>query len=91
MSHSIGEPKDDGWFYTVTVNGLTMSGWRCGTRAQVEEYARLSERMCANRAIGAGFSRIDKNGNISTSHLRGGRKSARLQAGARNGVKVAGK
>lgn len=80
MSYEIGRCHDGGFDYRVTVNGLIMNGWRRGTRAQVEEYARKSAQMCADRAMGAGFIRLTKNNKASTSHLRGGRKTAAQQS-----------
>ena len=76
MSYEVGEQKDGGFSYRVEVNGLVMTGWRRGTRAQVEEYARQSARMCALRASGLGFTKINKEGKVDTSYLRGARKSA---------------
>ena len=79
MSYLIGEHKDGGYAYSVTVNGLTMTGWRRGTRDQVEDYVKQSERMCTARASGMGFTRVNKQSKLDTSHLRGARKSAEVR------------
>lgn len=76
MSHETGHGHGGGFDYKVTVNGLTMIGWRHGTRAQAEEYAKECERMCTLRASGLGFTKINKEGKVDTSYLRGARKSA---------------
>lgn len=76
MSFELGNGHDGGFDYCVTVNGLTMTGWRRGPRAQVEEYARQSARMCALRASGLGFIKIKNDGRDGASYLLGAKKSA---------------
>ena len=79
MSYKVGEQKDGGFIYRVEVNGLVMTGWRRGTRAQVEEYARQSARMCVLRASGLGFIKIKNDGRDGASYLLGAKKSAEVR------------
>ena len=52
MSYEIGEHKDGGYAYRIEVNGLITTGWRRGTRADVEKYAKHVDQFGSLRAAG---------------------------------------
>jgi hypothetical protein len=83
MSFAIGAAKTlygrPGFEYRITVNGLTVEGWRAGSRADVEDYARKAAQMCTSRAGGTPPCKIRADARNSTSHLRGGKRTARLR------------
>jgi flagellar hook protein FlgE len=52
MSHEVGHEHDGGFDYLVTVNGLTVTGWRKGTHADVEKHAKNIDQYSTHRAAG---------------------------------------
>jgi hypothetical protein len=71
MSYTVGEPKDGGFTYRIEVNGLIMTGWRCGTYEQVEAHAKSVEMYGMHRAAGYmpkrnadGSFRLNLNGKV---------------------------
>lgn len=70
-THEIGRHHNGGYDYKVMVSGLTMTGWRAGTREQVEAYLLQVVRNCKIRAAG-GVVWKNKDGSIRKSHLKSG-------------------
>ena len=54
MSYSINQPRNHGYDYTITVNGLTVNGWRLGNKHEVEQYVSHIAANHAARARGDG-------------------------------------
>ncbi len=81
MSYEIGVGRDGGYEYRVTVNGLTMTGWRRGSRADAEKYLREVDRNCTIRAGGA-VVRRNADGSQRKSHLRGQQRFRRMNGGS---------
>lgn len=48
----IGKPRDGGYCYRIVVRGITLEGWRAGTREEVEAHVKKSTRLGATRARG---------------------------------------
>lgn len=63
MSYEIGRRHDGGFDYRVTINGLTMTGWRRGTHKDVEAYAKRVSDFSVHRANG-GVPRANSDGSI---------------------------
>lgn len=80
MSYEIGDGHDGGYEYRVTVNGLTMTGWRRGLRADIEKYLREVDRNCTLRAGGTVVTR-NADGSQRKSHLRGQMRFRRMNGG----------
>ena len=75
--YQVGEHENGGCYYRVTVRGLTIIGWRRGTKEEVTAHAQACYR-CANvRAKGevinryrTGERRPVKNGRITVARAR---------------------
>lgn len=56
MSYTIDAAKTvngcHGHAYSVTVNGLTVKGWRAGNRADVERHVSIAHQYSVHRAAG---------------------------------------
>ena len=75
MSYSIGPASKlngrQGFSYNYTVNNLTVTGWRAGTRAEVEKHVSAADQYATHRAAGFvpkrnadGSFRLNLNGKV---------------------------
>ena len=74
----VGEEMYNGGFgYFVEVNGLTITGWRKGTRAEVRQHALHVEQFAQLRAQGSrpsrnadGSTRVNPSGRVKVKKPR---------------------
>lgn len=54
MSYEITTQQNHGYHYTISVNGLTVNGWRLGNKHDVEQYVSKIHADHVRRARGEG-------------------------------------
>lgn len=69
MSYTINQPRDHGYDYTITVNGLTVNGWRQGNKHDVERYVSHIHAEHVRRA--RGFGKQFSTSKNRDSHKKG--------------------
>lgn len=79
MSYEITTPQNHGYNYTITVNGLTVHGWRLGNKHDVESYVSHIHATHVRRAKGEGKQ-------FSTSRTRDHHKKGMARYKRMNGL-----